>query len=49
MKFLLEQDVYASTARLLRNLGHDVLTAAEAGYSEADDVELLLLAEEQRL
>lgn len=47
MKFLLDQDVYAATARLLRDSGHDVITAAEAGCSQATDLELLSLAQEQ--
>ena len=31
MGFLLDQDVYALTARFLRELGHDIVTAAELG------------------
>jgi predicted nuclease of predicted toxin-antitoxin system len=41
MKFLLDQDVYACTARFLAALGHDVSPAADRGLSRADD-ELLL-------
>jgi len=48
MKFLLDQDVYAATARFLRNLGHDVVTASEAGCSEVSDLQLLAQAQEQR-
>ena len=33
MKFLLDQDVYASTARFLMELGHNVVPAAEIGLS----------------
>ncbi len=47
MKFLLDQDVYAITARFLNDLGHDVITAAEIGCSQATDVELLSIAQEQ--
>ena len=47
MKLLLDQDVYALTVRLLRDLGHDVLTAAEIGRSQATDLELLAIAREQ--
>ena len=47
MKFLLDQDVYAVTARFLRNGGHDVVTAAELGRSRATDFELLALAREE--
>ena len=30
MKLLLDQDVYAATGRLLRDLGHDVVSAVES-------------------
>ncbi len=50
MRFLADQDVYALTSRLLRQLGHDVVTAAEIGFSRAADTELLARAgQEQRL
>ncbi len=41
MRFLLDQDVYSLTDRYLRDLGHDVLTAAEIGLSRASDTALL--------
>ena len=41
MRFLLDQDVYALTARFLRELGHDIVTAAELGLSRAADTVLL--------
>ncbi|HKS40850.1 MAG TPA: DUF5615 family PIN-like protein [Blastocatellia bacterium] len=47
MKFLPDQDVYANTARLLGDSGHDVITAAEIGCSQATDSELLNFAQEQ--
>jgi predicted nuclease of predicted toxin-antitoxin system len=47
VRFLLDQDVYAVTARFLRDTGHDVVTAAEIGCSRADDSELLERAEQQ--
>jgi len=47
MRLLADQDVYASTVRLLRDLGHDVTTAAETGLSRATDVELLQVAQEE--
>lgn len=47
MRFLLDQDVYALTARFLRALEHDVVTAAEIGYSQATDAALLRMAQEQ--
>jgi predicted nuclease of predicted toxin-antitoxin system len=47
MKFLLDQDVYASTARLLSGLGHDIVPVAQIGLSQTDDSELLRIAQEQ--
>jgi len=41
MKFLLDQDIYAITARFISGLGYDVVLAAELGLSQADDEELL--------
>jgi predicted nuclease of predicted toxin-antitoxin system len=47
MKFLLDQDVYALTARFLRDLEHDVVTAAEIGCAQETDAALLRMAQEQ--
>jgi predicted nuclease of predicted toxin-antitoxin system len=47
MRFLLDQDVYAITARFLSALMHDVVTVAEIGCSQAADVALLQRAQEQ--
>jgi len=47
MKLLLDQDVYAVTARFLSSLGHDVLPVAHIGLSQADDERLLRIAQEQ--
>jgi len=47
MKFLLDQDVYAATARFIGELGHDVVTAAKIGCSQASDSQLLSIAKEQ--
>jgi predicted nuclease of predicted toxin-antitoxin system len=47
MKFLTDQDVYAITGRLLGGLGHDVVTAAQLGLAQAEDAELLRIAQEQ--
>ncbi len=44
MRLLLDQDVYAITARFLREAGHDILTASDAGCSRASDIELLSTA-----
>lgn len=41
MKFLLDQDVYASTARFLSGLGHDVLPVSKIGLSRASDSDVL--------
>jgi predicted nuclease of predicted toxin-antitoxin system len=50
VKFLLDQDVYALTARHLQQLGHDVVTVAAIRLGRADDVELLAVAtREQRI
>lgn len=46
MRFLVDQDVYAATTRLLRALGHDVATASQLGLSRADDEFLLNTAHE---
>jgi predicted nuclease of predicted toxin-antitoxin system len=47
MRFLLDQDVYALTARFLAAQGHDVVTASQAGCSQASDSALLQTAQEQ--
>jgi predicted nuclease of predicted toxin-antitoxin system len=47
MKFLLDQDVYAATARFLTSLGHDVVPVAKIGLSRASDSDLLKIAHEQ--
>jgi predicted nuclease of predicted toxin-antitoxin system len=48
VKFILDQDVYAVTARLLRQRGHDVVTASEKGLSKGTDSELLAFAGRER-
>ena len=47
MKFLLDQDVYATTARFLASLGHDVVRVGQIGLSRAEDSALLAVAQEQ--
>lgn len=47
MKLLLDQDVYAITAKFLRDSGHDVVTASDIGRSRETDLELLNIAHEQ--
>jgi predicted nuclease of predicted toxin-antitoxin system len=44
MRFLLDQDVFAVTARFLAGMGHDVLTAHQAAMSQASDEDLLRMA-----
>ncbi|MGA2620703.1 MAG: DUF5615 family PIN-like protein [Thermoguttaceae bacterium] len=43
-----DQDVYASTARFLAGLGHDVIMASQLGLAQAEDLALLRAAHEQR-
>ena|SRR5260221_10910148 len=45
MRFLADQDVYAATIRLLRDLGHDVITASDLAMSRAADAQLLVTAQ----
>jgi predicted nuclease of predicted toxin-antitoxin system len=47
MRFLTDQDVYATTVRFLSGLGHEVVPVAQLGLAQADDVELLRVAQEQ--
>ncbi|MBI2836021.1 MAG: DUF5615 family PIN-like protein [Acidobacteria bacterium] len=47
MRFLLDQDVYELTARLLIQSGCDVLRVRDLGLSRADDVTLLRAARER--
>ena len=47
MKFLTDQDVYAVTVRFLSGLGQDVVTAADLGLAQADDAELLRVAQDE--
>jgi predicted nuclease of predicted toxin-antitoxin system len=47
MRLLLDQDVYAVTARFLVELGHDVVTAADLGRSQSSDADLLRAAHDQ--
>jgi predicted nuclease of predicted toxin-antitoxin system len=47
MRLLLDQDVYATTARFLTGLGHDVVRVGQLGLSRADDSDLLATAQQQ--
>lgn len=47
MRFLLDQDVYASTAHFLADLGHDVVSASQIGLSQANDEQLLMVSQQQ--
>src|SRR4051794_8672215 len=46
MKFLADQDVYATSINFLSGLGHDVVSAAQLGLAQAEDAELLRVAQE---
>jgi len=46
MRLLLDQDVYAATARFLRENDHDVVTASSIGCATASDIDLLKKAQE---
>jgi predicted nuclease of predicted toxin-antitoxin system len=47
VRFLADQDVWAYTLRTLREWGHDVIPAADAGLARAPDSELLEEAHER--
>jgi len=49
MRFLLDEDVYAATARVLGTLGHEIVSAAEAWGPGTDDEALLAKAQEHGL
>ena len=49
MRFLLDQDVYELTARLLVQSGGDVLRVRDLGLSRADDVTLQAAAIARRI
>lgn len=46
MNLLADQDVYSATIMFVRSLGHDVVTAAQLGLSQADDSKLLRVSPE---
>jgi len=46
LQFLLDQDVYALTARFLSGAGHDITLAAELGLAQGSDQEILQKAQE---
>ena len=47
MNFFADQDVYASTIRLLTGLDHDLVLAASIGMARATDTEILQAAHTQ--
>jgi predicted nuclease of predicted toxin-antitoxin system len=49
VRFLLDQDVYATTARFLSGLGHDSIRVSQIGLAQADDEDLLRAAQDQGL
>lgn len=46
MKLLIDQDVFATTVRFIKGLGHDVINVAELGLAQEDDTILLQKAQE---
>ena len=48
MRLLLDQDVYAVTARFLVEAGYDIVLASELGLSRATDESVLKAAQDQR-
>lgn len=46
MRFLSDQDVYKITIDMLKEMGHDVITAKELGMQRASDEDLLKFARE---
>jgi predicted nuclease of predicted toxin-antitoxin system len=48
VRLLLDQDVYAVTARFLKEQGHDVVVAAELGLATAPDTAVLDRARAER-
>lgn len=47
MKFLLDHDVYGATARFLTGLGHEIVQVARIGLAQAEDEDLLQVAQAQ--
>jgi len=47
MRFLLDHDVYGSTARFLTDLGHEIVQVAQIGLAQAEDEDLLKVAQAQ--
>lgn len=47
MRFLTDQDVYASTIHFLSGLGHEVVTAAHLGLARAKDADLLRVTHDE--
>jgi predicted nuclease of predicted toxin-antitoxin system len=47
MRFLLDQDVYAVTAKFLVDAKHNVILVAQLGLAQATDEEILRAAQEQ--
>ena len=47
MKFLADQDIYGTTIRFLIGLGHEVVPVIQLGLAQAEDAELLRVANSQ--
>lgn len=48
MRILTDQDVYVATLLFLRDLGHDVVSAADLGMERAKDEELLRFSQKEK-
>lgn len=48
MKFLCDECVYAATVKLLKNLGHDIITVNELGLQSSSDEKILSTATKKR-
>ena len=47
MKFLIDQDVYAVTAKFLIDAGHDVIVVSQIGLAQASDEEILTIGQSE--
>lgn len=47
MRFLIDQDVYAVTAKFLIDGGHDVILVSQINLAQASDEEILIVAQSE--
>jgi len=48
VRILTDQDVYVTTLRLIRDLGHDVVAVADVGMERATDEQLLTFSQKEK-